>query len=53
MWDSPIRSGDQVDQVVNPSQFTGSLVGPAAPGVPFREDFFWAQGVNLGVEFRW
>jgi hypothetical protein len=54
MWDSPIRSGDQVDTVVNPTQFNGqSLVGPARPGVPFREDFFWAQGVNVGLEFRW
>jgi len=54
MWDSPIRSGDQVDTVVNPTQFSGgSLVGPARPGVPFREDFFWAQGVNVGLEFRW
>jgi len=53
MWDSPIRAGDQVDLDVNPSQFSGSLQGPARPGVPFREDFFWAQGVNVGLEFRW
>jgi hypothetical protein len=52
MWDSPIRSGDQVDTVV-PTQFSGPLLGPARPGVPFREDFFWAQGVNIGLEFRW
>jgi hypothetical protein len=53
MWDSPIRAGDQVDLGVNPTQLSGPLVGPARPSVPFREDFFWAQGVNIGLEFRW
>jgi hypothetical protein len=52
-WLNPVRPGDQVAPV-NPAevapgapQFTGK------PSVPFREDFFWAQGVNVGLEFRW
>ncbi|MBY0522339.1 MAG: BBP7 family outer membrane beta-barrel protein [Gemmataceae bacterium] len=53
MWDSPIRSGDQVDLVVNTSQLNGPLAGPARPGIPFKEDFFWAQGYNVGLEFAW
>jgi hypothetical protein len=46
-WASPIRSGDQIDLVVNPRQ------APGRPAIPFREDFFWAQGVNAGIDVRW
>jgi hypothetical protein len=53
LWDSPIRSGDQVDLVVNSTQLRGTLVGPLRPTIPFKEDFFWAQGINVGVEFGW
>jgi hypothetical protein len=38
---------------VNPSQISGNLVGAARPLVPFKEDFFWAQGVNASLEFDW
>jgi hypothetical protein len=34
----------------------GVVVPPAPevrPAVLFRETDFWAQGVNLGMEFRW
>lgn len=44
LWDSPMRSGDQVDLVVN---------GSSRPTIPFKEDLFWAQGLNGGVEFTW
>jgi len=47
-WVNPIRAGDQVDTTLN---LTGS--GPARPVIPFREDSFWAQGLNAGVTFRW
>jgi hypothetical protein len=53
LWASPIRSGDQVELDINPSQLTGPLAGPALPGIPFKEDFFWAQGLNLGLAFSW
>ncbi|HZU37938.1 MAG TPA: BBP7 family outer membrane beta-barrel protein [Gemmataceae bacterium] len=52
-WNNPIRAGDQVDVVVNPTQLQGPLVGPARPTVPFHEATFWAQGLTAGVEFRW
>jgi hypothetical protein len=52
-WNNPIRAGDQVDVIMNPSQLTGPLVGPARPAVPFREDSFWAQGASAGLEFSW
>jgi hypothetical protein len=49
LWDSPLRSGDQIDPVVN----TAAGTAPARPAIPFREDLFWAQGLNAGVEFSW
>lgn len=52
-WNNPIRAGDQADLVVNLRQVKGSPSGPAAPVIPFREDFFWAQGANVGLEFGW
>ncbi|HEX5272807.1 MAG TPA: BBP7 family outer membrane beta-barrel protein [Gemmataceae bacterium] len=44
LWDSPMRSGDQIDPVVN---------GTTRPAIPFREDLFWAQGLNAGAELKW
>jgi hypothetical protein len=52
-WNKPIRAGDQVDLVVNPSQITGPLIGPARPTIPFKEDLFWAQGLSAALDLRW
>jgi hypothetical protein len=49
LWDSPLRSGDQIDPVVN--RIAGTA--PIRPVIPFREDLFWAQGLNAGLEFSW
>jgi hypothetical protein len=52
------RPGEQIDRAVNPTQIprfggTGSLVGPAVPAFTFHGTDFYAQGLNLGLEFRW
>lgn len=52
------RPGDQIDPVVNTTQLPtnlgpGVLVGPARPAVLFRTTDFWAQGLNVGVEYRY
>lgn len=63
-WNNPVRAGDQIgplnlNQVASrgPFQAGGGAVanpaGPALPGVPFRTDTFRAQGVSVGLEFRW
>ena len=49
LWDSPLRSGNQIDLVVN----TRAGTAPARQAIPFKEDLFWAQGLNAGVEFAW
>ncbi len=54
-----VRPGDQIDRGINPSQgstFTGipapELTGVARPAFSFQQSEFWAQGVNMGVEYR-
>jgi hypothetical protein len=53
------RPADQIDRSINPSQgpgFTGvpdqTLIGPAAPRFPGRDDEFWTHGLSFGVEVR-
>jgi hypothetical protein len=38
---------------VNPTQFPpGTLTGPAQPSFTQRTSDFWAQGLNLGLEYQ-
>lgn len=49
-----VRPGDQLDRVINESQRLGApLVGPARPMPLFNATDFWAQGVSLGLEFKY
>jgi hypothetical protein len=57
-WSNVARPGDQIDLGVNPTQLPtaagpGALLGPARPAFTFHESSFWAQGINIGMEFRW
>jgi Putative beta barrel porin-7 (BBP7) len=56
-WSDVVRPGDQIDRTINLSQVpstggSGVLVGPARPAVLFKNTDFWAQGINVGLEFR-
>lgn len=52
-----IRPGNQYDRVLDPARIPSDAAFGAAtvarPAVHFRENEFWAQGVNFGVEFRY
>jgi hypothetical protein len=55
-----VRPGDQIDRTINPSQFpsiTGvpstALVGPARPTPLMSTTDFWAQGLNIAVQFNY
>jgi hypothetical protein len=62
-----VRAGEQIDPRVNSSQFafTGAPVNrvpgpgvltpgsPATPAVLYKTSEFWAQGVSLGLEYRY
>jgi hypothetical protein len=52
--DKALRSGSAIDTVLNPSQFNGGgLVGQAQPAFTFHSTGYWAQGFNVGLEYRW
>ena len=51
--------GDQINRTVNTSQSTAytqdpaaQLQGAAQPTFKFESSDFWAQGINLGLAFR-
>lgn len=50
-----VRPGDQIDLDVNPDLIPpqGNVVGLMRPDFEFRETSYWAQGVNVGLDFRW
>lgn len=49
-WTNPIRAGDQVDLALDRQQ---SSAGAARPRIPFADDWFFAQGGSVGLEFVW
>ena len=45
-----VLSGDQIDTVVNPTQFNDNpLIGPARPAFAFRDTEYWLHGLTLGA----
>ncbi len=56
-WSDVARPGEQIDVGVNAARlpvvppFVGP-VGAARPAFTFRETDFWAQGVHVGLEYR-
>ena len=54
-WSEVVRPGDQIDPFVNITHipFGVTPTGPARPAALNRTTDFWAQGVSLGLEFKW
>jgi hypothetical protein len=58
-WTDVIRPGDEVNTPVNPAQVPTSLTfgavqpAPSRPIPVFTRTDFWAQGLNVGVAFRY
>jgi hypothetical protein len=55
-WSSVVRPGSQIDQRVNAALIPPPVAGPGAAQLPafaFHGTDFWAQGLTLGVEFRY
>jgi hypothetical protein len=57
-WDNVVRPADQIDRNVNSAQSPlspnfGNAVSPVTPAPMFNRAEFWAQGVSLGLEFRY
>jgi hypothetical protein len=53
-WSRVVRAGDQIDLAVNPDLLPPPLPGasPLRPAFTFQETSFWAQGIDLGLDFR-
>jgi hypothetical protein len=52
-WSNVARPGDQIDTDINVSQIPpGKLSGAARPNFVFHTSDFWAQGLNVGLEYR-
>ncbi len=57
-WSDVARPGDQIDLGLNPnliptSNRYGTPGGPARPAAGVRGSDYWAQGLNLGLTFRY
>jgi hypothetical protein len=52
-WSQVARPGDQIDTNLNPSQFPpGRLSGISSPQFKFVTTDYWAQGLNVGLDYR-
>ncbi len=47
-----LRTGDQIDLAVNPTQFgNGLLVGDPRPALQMVDSVMWVQGITVGLEW--
>ncbi len=51
-WSGVSRPGDQIDLDVSPSQFPPTTQTGAKPSFTQQTSDFWAQGINLGLDYR-
>jgi hypothetical protein len=56
-WSQVARPGEQIDRNLNPAlqpsnQNFGNGLGAAQPTFSFHDSGFWAQGFNVGLEFK-
>jgi hypothetical protein len=55
-WSNVVRPGDQVNPVVSPNLIPSDVsygqAGPNQPQYQFHTTSYWAQGLNLGLDFH-
>ncbi len=52
-WSNVALAGDAIDEVINPTQIGGTLIGPARPAYAGLSDgSYWVQGLTFGVGGR-
>jgi hypothetical protein len=60
-WSNVMRAGEQIDMRIQPNRIPyvnlPPIPPPAAqeihPVVQFKRTDFWAQGINVGLQFKW
>jgi hypothetical protein len=50
-WTAVLRPGNQIDSLINTTQTTGPLSGPAYPGRSYHPADFWAGGWSAGLQW--
>ncbi|MCA9212872.1 MAG: BBP7 family outer membrane beta-barrel protein [Planctomycetales bacterium] len=56
IWPNVMRAGNQIDTAVNPDLLPPAIPNSTGPNRPGRSEVkqdFWAQGINLGFEYRY
>jgi hypothetical protein len=51
-WNNVTRPGNQIDLGVAPSQFPPATQAASKPAFVQHNTDFWAQGINLGLDYR-
>jgi len=52
-WGNVLRAVEQIDPTINPTQIPpDTLVGLERPTLEYNRSSFWAQGLNLGLEYQ-
>jgi hypothetical protein len=53
-WTSVVRAGDQISTTLDSRNLPPVQSGAASyPAFAFQTASFWAQGINLGIAYRW
>ena len=57
-WSNVVRPGDQIDLALNENRIPSSLNfgrpgGSSRPAFSFKDSDFWAQGINVGLQFQY
>jgi hypothetical protein len=58
-WSNVARPGEQIDRNLDVTQIPNFTIagarptGQPNPGVPFRQSDYWAQGIMIGIEYRY
>jgi hypothetical protein len=50
MWSGVAMAGDQIDNVIDPTQLVLPNAG-TRPNAMLNENAFWMQGIDLGLNF--
>ncbi len=58
-WTNVVRPGEQIDRNLDVTQIPNfniagaKPISPSTPNVPFQQSNYWAQGIMIGIEFRY
>ena len=54
-WNNVARAGDQIDTTINTDFLPDvqATTGPNRPAFSFVDTSYWAQGLSLGLDYRW